>query len=66
MANTLDYPIPNQRGYAQRDDQRGERGLPITVLVSMADGCVRDAAIDRARQRETAQHALFRGPQQRI
>jgi hypothetical protein len=59
----------NQRAYPQHGNQKPGCGFPIArivVLLSLATGCVLDAAIGAGKGKLTGEHALFRSLHRRL
>jgi Transposase DDE domain len=59
----------NQRAYPQHGNQKPGCGFPIArivVLLSLATGCVLDAAIGAGKGKLTGEHALFRSLHKRL
>jgi hypothetical protein len=59
----------NQKAYPQHGNQQRGCGFPIAcivVLLSLATGCVLEAAIGRSKGKLTGEHALLRGMHRRL
>ena len=69
--STLSMPDTkaNQKAFPQHANQKRGCGFPIArivVLLSLATGCVLDAAIGAGKGKLTGEHALFRGLHRRL
>jgi hypothetical protein len=69
--STLSMPDTkaNQKDFPQHGNQKRGCGFPIArivVLLSLATGCVLDAAIGAGKGKLTGEHALFRGLHRRL
>jgi hypothetical protein len=67
-ASMPDTPA-NQEAFPQHSNQKRGCGFPIArmvVLLSLATGCVVDAAIGAGKGKFTGEHALFRGLHRRL